>query len=236
MFNFVHPSTILSKELKMGFFLNSPHVIRIESKQPVGAIVDWFNQYIAPQINADIIWETMGKTVPRLLLDLKAGRTDMVVLLAKSSDREEWIHYPKKPFLVASCGILVKKEFRLDAIHSFEEIKKDRLGFSVGGFIPKPIKKANLNFDLIVGDKRQEQNIKKLMLGRLEGMFDPQDLVLHYYAEQFEIVNQTKVIKLPVKPVANYTVFSKTSTESDLVEQYEIALQNAISYCPIYSF
>ena len=119
--------------------------------------------------------------------------------MAKRPDRVEYLYYPKDSSLDAIPSLLVKKTFYLDNIQSLEAIEHTRIGFGLGAFIPPNIRKANLNFDLISGINWQMQNIKKLMLGRIDAMFDPQDIVLKYLARQYGVTDHTKVIKFPVE-------------------------------------
>ena len=68
-----------AQELKMGYFILSPHIIRTNNDKPIGSAVDWFNQYVAPQMSHKIVWEKKEKPLKRLLGEIENGNTHMSV-------------------------------------------------------------------------------------------------------------------------------------------------------------
>lgn len=232
----VSAPTTFAKELKIGYFVLSPHGIREQNGTAVGSAVDWFNRYIAPEMNDTFVWVARPLPVPRLLDSLKKGTVDAAILFAKNAERAEYLYYPQKPYLESVNALLVKKDFRYDKIDSLSQVKNIKIGYGAGAFIPPPVKAANLNFDLVAAVNFYEVNIKKLLAGRIDALFDPQDTVLEYAALTYKVVDQTKVISLPGGLIGSYTVFSKKSTSPNVVQQYDRALEKAMAKMPYVEF
>ncbi|MEH6346125.1 MAG: hypothetical protein V7785_13625 [Bermanella sp.] len=228
--------TLWAQELKMGYFILSPHIIRTSNDKPIGSAVDWFNQYVAPQMSHKIIWEKKEKPLKRLLGEIESGNTDISVLFAKRPDREAYMYYPKKSYIDTVPSLLVRSDNPMDTIGSLSDIKQLKIGFVKGGFIPPGIKKANLNFKLITGKDWQNLNLKKLESKRIDGIFAVQDISARYLARSNNLLATTKLLRMPVKAVKNYTVFSKASTNLDIVSDYEKALEKAEMTVPYRKF
>jgi len=217
-------SKVEAKELKIGYFINSPHVTNVESKSPEGALVDWFEQYIQPRMQMGLNWEENKTPVRRLLQRLKEGKVDIGIFFVKSPKREKFLYYPTTPFLVSTPSLLVKSSFTLNKINNLNEIRTLNIGFVDGGFIPSILENKNIQFILMSGSEPQKRNVEMMMLNRLDAVFAPQDISLHYLVRKLGLADDAKVLNLPLPDMQIYAVFSKKSTNIDIVEQYQNAL------------
>ncbi len=220
----------------MGYFYSSPHIIKVENGKPIGAAYDWFTTYILPNLEGGVNWDKSGTPLPRLLSRLKEGKVDAAILFGKRPDREKFLHYPAAPYLVTKPSLLVKSGFNLKQLASMNDAKSLKIGFLVGGFIPPVIKKENYMFNLIAGSNGQDQNLKKVMAGRIDAMFSPQGISLEFMARERGIENDVRVLNFPVPEVSVYSVFSKSSVDKGFVERYEMALKKAEEKMPYKQF
>lgn len=225
-----------SKELKIGYFVNSPHILGVSNKKPIGAVIEWFETYIKPNLNYQITWIKEPLSVSRLLSDLENGMVDGAILFAKRPDREKYLFYPKASYLKSTPAILVRNDFPKDQLTSLEDINNIYIGFGLGAFIPPNIKSSGIKFDFVSGSNWQETNIKKLIKKRIDAVFDPQDIVLNYLAHKHKIEDRVRVMPLPVPAVENYTVFSKKTTSLEVLANYERALEIAEGMMPYKKF
>jgi len=234
--NIASITNLWAQELKMGYFILSPHIIRTHNNQPIGSAVDWFKQYVAPQMSHKIVWEKKEKPLKRLLGEIENGNTDMSVLFAKRPDREAYMYYPKQSYIDTVPSLLVRSDNSIKSIKNLDDIKQLKIGFVKGGFIPPTIKSAGLNFKLITGKDWQALNLKKLQSKRIDAIFAVQDISARYLARKHNLLSETKLLKMPVKAVKNYTVFSKKSTTLSIVSEYEKALHKADMAMPYRHF
>lgn len=229
-------SELAAKELKISYFITAPHIIKVVNGVPVGGKVDYFNQYIAPYLGVDIVWNKTEAPIARILKDLKSGKTDAGILFAKRPDRAVYMHFPIEPYIRTTASILVRNDFPLTKIKNLAELKQYKIGYVLKAFIPPPIKKANLNFDFMGGKDTVRRNIFKLLKKRTDALFDPQDITFIYARKKYDVEKDTRILKLPTSEIPVYTAFSKKSVSVEFVKKYEKALKAAQKKMPYRKF
>lgn len=213
----------------MDYFAISPHIIIEEGAQTRGAYVDYFNQHISPKLSKPIKWSTQQTPLARLLVSLKEGDISFIPFLLKRPDREKYLHYSKKPIMLTRPAILVRSDFPLKKITSFNDLKNFKIGFFQNGAIPDPIIKAGVFIQRVAGNDARQRMMVMLRYNRIDAIFDYQSLSLKFLKKKYTYPNG-KVLILPLPDTKNYFVASKNSVSRDEFSEFEEALLSAPPY------
>jgi ABC-type amino acid transport substrate-binding protein len=194
------------ESLRVGYFDLTPHVVQVEGKEPSGAAVGYFEEFIAPVLGIEIIWDKEVTPPTRLMDQLRTGEKDAMIFLGWTKDRTAYLHYPD-PYLTLPEVMVFRADHPIGQVVTVEDLHGLRVGFLVGGRIPEALQDPRITYDLIAGKRLFERNLEKLLLGRID-------------AEEIKL--------LPIEflpPVDIYTVFSKLTVGEDLVARYNEALR-----------
>ena len=206
-----------AEKIRMGYFELPPHCHTEKTdpnnKTAKGGMVAYFEK-VASEMGHETEW--VGPLpLPRLSKYLQEGTVDGTVGFPKLPKFEEFLDYPESHVFVGQPTLVVRKESALDEIRSADDIKGYRIGI---------VKSASGQYAPIIDDNRDlliveelgtdgwvEQNIRKLLAGRLDALFDRQERTIPYVAKKLGLEEQIKVLAIPGPPTPFYVVFSKRS-------------------------
>jgi ABC-type amino acid transport substrate-binding protein len=150
-----------------------------------------------------------------------------MIFLGKTAERTKVFHYPD-PYLVIPETIALKADHPLRRITSVGDLYGLRLGFLVGGRIPKPLQSERITYDLIAGKRLMERNVEKLLLGRIDGIYAPLSTALVNIVEDMRVRDEIKLVPIEfLGPVEIYSVFSRKTVSIEVVGRYNAALETA---------
>jgi ABC-type amino acid transport substrate-binding protein len=213
--------------LRIGFFDLPPHVLGVEEGNPTGAAIGYFEEYIAPHLGVEIVWDPEVTPPTRLMKQLKTGEKDAMIFLGWTEDRTAYLHYPQ-PYLTLSETLAFRVDHPLEQITAIDDLHGLKVGFLVGGRIPDALRDEHISYDLIAGKQLMERNLEKLLRGRIDAIYVPLPVALERIIEQEKAESQVKLLPIEfLQPLDIYTVFSKKTVSQDLVERYNGALEVA---------
>jgi ABC-type amino acid transport substrate-binding protein len=156
--------------------------------------------------------ETRLLPVSRIISYLKNGELDMAIGFGMTEERKAYLLYADEPSIVYHPSITVLSGHRLGEISSVNDLAGMKIGYLLGAYTGSFFKGAQaVEFDLISGDRWIEQNLGKLLLGRIDGILDQNDYSCIAAARRKGVEDKVKVLRLPVEGVKSYVVFSKAS-------------------------
>jgi ABC-type amino acid transport substrate-binding protein len=233
-------NTCVAAPIKMGYFLLPPHQYLNEDEdaaQPHGAAIAYF------EIAASIMEEKVEWVGPlpllRLAEYLKTGQLDGAVGFNRSPKSEAYLYYTASPVYLAQPILLVRQDNPITEIQSIDDIQGYRIGLIVtSGGLYTPLLDTHreaISLEGLGGNKWAEQNIQKLLGGRLDAVFDRQPYTLPFVAARMQRYAQVKVLPIPDPPMPMYVVFSKASQQGQaLLDQYNAILPElAVDYAEL---
>ena len=132
--------------IRMGYFDIPPHVINSDSESPAGAAINYFNEYIAPYLGVDVVWDVEANPPTRLMDQLRTGEKDGMIFLGKTEERTEYFHYPN-PYLTIPETLAFRKENSPGKIDDVTELHGLTIGFLVGGRIPQSMDVKEIKYE-----------------------------------------------------------------------------------------
>ncbi len=221
-------TNLYADTVKMGYFMLPPHTF---SKNGVakGAGIAYFES-VAAQMGHTVEW--VGPLpLPRLTAYLKSGeQVDGTVGFPKIPAFESFLYYTDEPLYMGQPILgVAKKHSKLTKIDGIEDIKGFTIGLvksSSGRYHPLIDNHRNLiKLQELGGDKWMEQNIEKLVSGRLDALFDRQQYTLPYVAATLNLGKEITILPMPSPPKPMFVTFSKTSKLGKaLMEQYNASV------------
>jgi polar amino acid transport system substrate-binding protein len=220
-------ATAAEETLRIGYFDLPPHVLGAEEGHPKGAAIGYFEEFIAPHLGVEIVWDPEVTPPTRLMKQLKTGEKDAMIFLGWTKERTAYLHYPR-PYLTLSETLVFRAEYPLEQVTAVDDLHGLRVGFLVGGRIPHALRDERITYDLIAGQQLFERNLEKLLRGRIDAIYAPLPVALGRIIKQKRVGSQVKLLPIEfLKPVEIYTVFSKETVGKDLVERYNDAMEAA---------
>jgi ABC-type amino acid transport substrate-binding protein len=125
------------ESLRVGYFDLTPHVVQVEGKEPSGAAVGYFEEFIAPVLGIEIIWDKEVTPPTRLMDQLRTGEKDAMIFLGWTKDRTAYLHYPD-PYLTLPEVMVFRADHPIGQVVTVEDLHGLRVGFLVGGSPPGP--------------------------------------------------------------------------------------------------
>lgn len=218
-----------AETIRMGYFILPPHQYLLDdsAEKPRGAQITSF-EALASLMGYDVEW--VGPLpLPRLTTMLKTGdEIDGTVGFPQYSAFEEFLYYPDAPLFFGQPIFVVRQENPVTQIRSIEDIRGYRIGLvkSISGRYTALIDEHRdaLIIEELGGDAWIEQNLQKLIAGRLDALFDRQAYTIPFVAAQLKLDAQIKILPIPTPSSPLYVVFSKASQQGQLLlERYNAA-------------
>lgn len=211
--------------IKIGYFDHKPHQYFNEIKnRPCGATIVYF-EMTAKRMGYNVEW--VGPLpMFRLIQYLKEGTIDGTAHMVKTPDLKNIVYYADQPFHYAQPIFVVRSENTLKKISTIEDIKGYRVGWigAVDDFPPSPFIEKHLeqiHIETVSGTGMWEQQLKKLLIGRVDAVHDLNEYTLLYEAKVLHINHKIRVLPLPEDPIPVLVMFSRNSSKGErLVRQY----------------
>lgn len=217
--------------VRMGYFNLPPYQYSEtggDVAHPAGAQVAYI-EAVASKMGYDVEW--VGPIpLARLTEYLKSGvAVDGTVGFPRSSNFETFLYYLEKPIYSVGPVLCVRSDNSLTEVRSIEDIRGYRIGLVKtlsGRYTPLIDDHLDaLYLEDIGGDDWMEQNLKKLLVERIDAVFDRQRYTIDFVARQMGVTSQIRVLPIPDSPTDFYIVFSKSSENgAALTEQFNAAL------------
>ena len=169
----------------------------------------------------------MGWSPPpvRFLNDLKTAENDVVgaTTIVKYAQTEAFLEFPDMPYLLAQSTVAVRQEDPLQEIRTVDDLQGYRIGGMAGDELPAPF--DQLQIEPLSGERWVQQNLQKLIAGRIDAVFSRDASTFPFDAARLELGTKIKLLPLPAPPTRLYVSSRKATPQSKrLVEQYNAAV------------
>lgn len=221
-------TNLYADTIKMGFFMLPPHTYTHDARAQGAGIA--FFEAVAAKMGHTVEW--IGPLpLPRLTEYLKTGgQVDGTVGFPKIPAFENFLYYTDNPLYMGQPILgVAKKHSKLTKIESIDDIRGFRIGLvksSSGRYNPLIDNHRDvIKLEELGGEKWMEQNIEKLLSGRLNALFDRQQYTLPFVAATLKLEQEIKILPMPSPPTPMFVTFSKASQQGKaLLEQYNAAV------------
>ena len=189
-----------------------------------GASVAYFDA-MATQVGHTVEWVGPLPQV-RFLSYLKTPDNEIegAISILKYKQTEEFLEFPDMPYFLTQPSIAVRYEDPLQEIHTLADLQNYSIGGMAGEELPIPF--DTLKIEPLFEESWVQQNLKKLVLRRVDAVFSQEAFMLISYAKRLELSAKIKLLSLPVDRAKFYVAFRKASPQSKrLVEQYNAAVK-----------
>jgi polar amino acid transport system substrate-binding protein len=208
-----------------GVFTFAPYVFAGKDG-PEGALIDFFDREIAPRMGVRFQWQR-PLTVARLEHNLATGQVLFSPILAHTAGRDRaGIQFDETVYIKFEPCVAVLPGHRLNALRSAADLADITIGWVVGAALPPFMRDARIHYDEVGGVDWEKQNLGKLKLGRVDGVYFSNCASARYYAARDAL--RLKLLPLPVPGVELHGVFSPLAP-AGLVERYRKAARQAFA-------
>jgi ABC-type amino acid transport substrate-binding protein len=223
---FFSGTNLYAGTIKMGYFMLPPHQFKADEPgaKHMGAGITYF-EAVAAKLGDTVEW--VGPLpLPRLTEYLKTGtQIDGTVGFPKVPAFEEFLYYTATPLYMGQATLAVAKSSPLTEIKDIDDIRGFRIGLvksSSNRYNPLiDENRSVIQLEELGGDKWMEQNLEKLVSGRLNALFDRQPYTLAYVAATLKLDQQIKTLPMPSPPSPMFVVFAKSSKQGKaLLDKY----------------
>ena len=223
-----------AERITMGYFPHKPHQFLPDgATKPRGAMIAYV-EMMASKMGYEIEW--VGPLPFTRLLDyLREGKIDGAVNLAVFPEIQQIVLYGNQPIHFSQSVFVVRKENPLSKITSVQDVEGYRVAWlanvSTLPFIQENLPHFQMDY-VPQSDTVWQQQVKKLLLDRVDALYELNDYTLPYAAKELGVYEQIKVLPLPDPPIPMYVGFSKQSPRAQqLLEQYN-AVQAGTPFNP----
>ena len=216
-------SDLADDEIKMLYFYSPPHIFVDENGKLTGAVYDFIEEGIAPEMGVNFLWASDSTSIPREIDILKNNANAAVALLSLTEERSKVLAYPQNPYFTEQSVFAVLKTNPLDHIDTVDDILDLKIGYADGGVLPGILKDDRLNLELSSNSDYHLINIKKLNLGRIDAVFSPSKSTLSYIIREEKLADRIKLINIQSSESTYFIVFSQLAPE--LLSKYNDAFK-----------
>lgn len=207
------------KSIDIGYYSLPPHAMQF-LEAPTGAAVDYLHEKIFPENQYLITWKFLP--FARVLSELRAGRLDCAILIAKTTSREQEFKYPDSYLYQTKSGLITLKTHELTDITSLSQLKGMHLGHVSGSVRPKELELLGVSFEDISGKDFTRRNIKKLEKGRIDAVYVP---TLSHAKYEYEEMNESVEVNFLSLPMIGghklYVVFRRDFS-MDIINDFNV--------------
>ncbi len=145
----------------------------------------------------------------RIILMLENGTIAGSALVSYQEARTRFLIYPEKALYTDKLKIFgLKTGLTMAKFVGLENLKGSTVGTFRGGFVEKELAKIGVRYEPVA---THEQNIGKLLSGRIDYIIAPEVTLKYLIKQQVSVDNQAKIIGYdpPYKEDKHYVAFSK---------------------------
>lgn len=214
--------------VRVGTFAAAPYLIEQDQAVPTGAIVEFFDQEVAPRMGVKFQWLPVV-TPARLVLGLKDGHFQFTPILTRTPEREQLVRYSDKSYVGFSHTLVVRPDHPLvqSARLELAQLSGLSIGWIQAGPLPDVLNEVpQIRWDLSGSPKWETSNLQKLVRRRLDAAYFSNPHTPAYYALRDGLKVTLLPLPIPERPL--FAAFAPT-VSSELVQRYERAAKEAFA-------
>ncbi|MEH6458948.1 substrate-binding periplasmic protein [Chitinimonas sp. JJ19] len=214
-----------AETLEVGAFSVAPWIIATGNDKVSGALVDFYNQDVAPRAGVTLRWHG-AVTVSRLVEDLRLGKLQFSPILTRTPERLQQLRFGSTLVTRFEPCLAVLPSSPLKQLNRPEDLDGFTIGWTVGGKSPDFLDKPSINMDRTGVPEWELANLGKLRLGRIDAAYFSNPLTPLFFRPIASV--QYRLVKIPVPPIALYPVYPP-DTDPALVARMDKAIAKALS-------
>lgn len=197
----------LAKDISIDVYDFPPHVLAgTTHSKPTGPAIDFFMEYLRPK-GSTTTWQ--AAPFARVLADVEHQKVDLVMFLAKTPERLNYLRFSSVPLFTTTSAIIIPKKSKLAKARSLEEFRGLTLGHSQGSVTPPLLAAHDIKIDALSGENVILRNIIKLRNGRLDGIFTPTSSNAIAVLKRARMFNDFQLFEIPGSNLDLYLAFRK---------------------------
>ena len=216
-------SCLEAKELKVGYFLTTPHVIGTGvDARPKGVVIDLWERVVKKTGNS-IRWIKMP--LARVIKELEANRLDASSAFIPTPSRRKKFIFTESTLDMVQPAIVVHKKSQLNKLVHKDDLEGLVIGYFISGVVTPWFKQNNIEFELLAGGNALERLLKQLSLERVDAVYWPTISAARFDAHRLHFDQKFKYIRSPKGPYPLKPMFSKSKTGQILAEGFDKAFK-----------
>lgn len=217
-------ASVFAQALVVGFFDVPPHVTQDKAGRAVGPAVELF-QAVAQRMGLTDI-RYLALPLSRALLSLERGEIDAILFISKNPEREAKFFYPATPYYLSKPSLAVTHKSALHDITRADDLKTITIGTFLGMNLSPTLRQPGVTLDTLAGaDAYYARNFQKLMMGRIDAVYSPDELALAQEIKANHLEPSIRIVSLPDAPNATYAAFNRKHANTLGPHQYQAALE-----------
>ena len=177
------PATLFAESIRVGYFIVAPFTFIEESNNELkGAVVEFLEKIIAPEMGVKVIWAKEATSIPRQLFQLDNHELDAGLGFAKNSERAKILNFPRNPVIETTSGLALVKNHPLRDVKKLEDILDLKIGYVHKAYISPFMRDKRIKFEFVSQINAILLNFQKLLAGRIDAQYQPNMIPLLYYA------------------------------------------------------
>lgn len=209
----------------VGIFTVAPYVVA-GPDGPTGALIEFFDQEIAPRMGVRFKWER-PMTTARVEQSLISGRIMFTPILVRTRHRTQaGIRFANEAHIKFTPCLAVMPDFPLNAVTSPADLANLTVGWVQAAALPDFMLDKRIKLDRVGTVEWTTANLEKLRLGRIQAAYFSNHYTPQYFAARTGI--RLKLLTLPTRGLPLQAAFGR-SVPRDLIERYQRAAADAFA-------
>ncbi len=219
------PLFVKAESVSLGYFTLAPHIFQDKDGNAVGPLPEFLNKHIGPAMG--VTFKLVNMPLARILKEMERGELPGGALFGCTQDRTVTYNYPVHSFYSMQPVIAVLKSSPLDEISLPANLKKLSIGYVTDAIISLYMKNNQIEFLNLSGNNTWQRNVKMLLEGRLDAVYSPAEINMMHAANNVNVLDKIKIIRLPEAPNKLYSLFSndKAFDKLNLATKYDKAFK-----------
>lgn len=195
--------------------------------EPAGAVIDYWREYIGPALDLEVSFKG-PYPISRVSRMLENGEIGAAALFTKIPEREARFLFPSSILCEIESCLMVAPDSPIFEVKAQEDLFDLTVGFIVGGYVPELFKHPRITLELVSNEDYRLANLKKLVAGRIDALLDINKVSLLYYLPRAGFEDRVRIVELPVRNSAIYSLFPDTPRGRELVVAFDRVNREAL--------
>lgn len=203
-------SQLMAKEgsiLKIGAYELPPHMfLRGDGKTIDGSLYHYIQKEIVTPLNLRADWSF--HPFSRLLMEIEKGNIHLMSFLAKNSEREKILDFPKSATFKTYSVLVFRRGYAPKDI-TYDELHGKSVGHTQGSIVPDFLLKKGMKIEFLAGENSLERNLEKLKRKRLDAVFAPTKSHAEYMLQKTGFDKDLVIVPIKDSEIELYLAVSK---------------------------
>lgn len=192
---------------KVGAYELPPHMyLRGDGKTIDGILYQYAQKEIMAPLNMRTEWSF--HPFSRLLLEVEKGNIHVMGFVAKNSERERVLEFPKTPTFKTHSVLIFRRGHEPKEMN-YKNLNGKIVGHTQGSIVPTFLLRKGIKISFLAGENSLERNLEKLKRKRLDGVFAPTKSHAEFMLQKTGLEKELIIIPLMESEIELYVAVSK---------------------------